>query len=153
MKVRKRPLEVDAVQWSPGVAVEGLRVFIPEIVRSLKGDHFYLSARDPKGAMATAWLPDADGGDVLPFAFWSVKSGERYPAVADEPRTKRALHYMRLAEIPPAYAVLDDAVGSKIVALGSWIVTFAGGRRSVFTPEEFAAEFEEAPQSAAENPS
>lgn len=141
-----RAVEVEAVQWQPGVAHEGLVEHAPEIILSASGTHFYLSARFPKGSgpgpfhMPDAWLTVEGYGDSLPFAFWKVKDGEHRPAgpPTEDPLTRKYLEYAKVSELPQSYAVLDKDV---IVSAGDWIVT-KDGERERLTPEEFAARYE-----------
>jgi hypothetical protein len=147
MKYRKKPVVVEAVQWFPGFAIDGVKEIVPEIILSASGKHFYLSASFPGGCgpgpfrMPDAWLPVEDG-EILPFTFWDLKVGETRPASADDPLTKKYLEYAKLTELPQPYGLVDTLEGRMIVSPGDWIITGVKGEIYPCKPDIFEATYE-----------
>lgn len=143
---RKKPVIIEAVQWFPGATVEGVAQQDPELIFSRSGHYFYLSAMGSDGFIANAWLAVDDekalDGPVLPFVFWSVKTGERRTAAADDPLTKKYLEYMKHETLPTAYGLIETLEGRMSVAPGDWIITGVKGEKYPCKPDIFEATYE-----------
>jgi hypothetical protein len=152
MKFRKKPIVIEAEQWQPGEVIAGVEEVAPELLFSMSGEHYYLSAfpRPPVGKrMADAWLPvdptasDERAGAILPFAFWGVKSGERRRAGPDDPLVKRYLEYAGWPTLPLAIGRIETLEGRMVVDPGDWIITGVKGERYPCKPDIFEATYEE----------
>jgi len=152
MKFRKKPVVIDATQWFPGIAIDGVQQIDPEIIFSRDGKHFYLTGRingtaeGPFKVMgADAWLPIVDGdGDILPFAFWEVKSGDRLKAAMSDPLVVKYLAYMKADNLSEPYGIIDTLEGKMTVSPGDWIITGVKGEKYPCKPDVFDATYEPA---------
>ena len=150
---------VQAVRWMKEDDYPMARIIHPQLIYSFSGNHFYLSHKE---VPSDSWLPvnpkaEDTAGQMLPFAFWSVKSGRRVnidwdnvASLSDEDRLnfRRAINlaYDKKPEML-GYALLpygvleiprkDGGSDSKIVNRGDWIVKDALGNIMVRTNEEF----------------
>jgi hypothetical protein len=141
MKFRKKPVVIEAEQWFPGKHVGDVKEVAPELIFSKKGEHYYLSAAFPR--MSDAWLPVTEG-EILPFAFWEVKSGECRPAGAGDPLVERYLRHMGADALPAAYGLVETLEGRMKVTAGDWVITGVAGEKYPCKPEIFAATYEAA---------
>lgn len=145
MKFRKKPIVVDAEQWQPGKIIEGVQEIKPELLISQNGRYYYLSALSE--LRADAWLPVTEGdGDVLPFAFYEVKVGERRLATAEDPLTQRYLERMKADALPPSYGLVETRGGRKTCLPGDWVITDEKGEKYPCKPDIFEATYEPADQ-------
>ena len=150
MKFRKKPVVIEAVQWFPGVAVEGVEECVPELIFSKDEKHYYLSALSE--LRADAWMPVVLPIDpkeqirILPFSFWKVKSGRRCPATTGEVLTERYLRYQEAKALPPSYGLIDTLEGRRLtVSAGDWIITGVKGEKYPCKPDIFAETYEAVP--------
>ncbi len=140
MKFRRKVVDVEAVQWAPGLVMDGLKDMPVEVVESRDGKWFYVSG---DGVRADRWLPvdEASPESPLPFAFYEVKAGMRTPVSPDAPLVKRYGEACGWKAVPQPYARLsDESDHSQIVHLGDWIVNGV----EVLSDAEFAATYEPA---------
>lgn len=144
MKYRKRPVVVDAVQWHPGVLIEGVKECAPEIVLARNEKLFYLSGFYPDQRNADAWLPAGDEKESYPFAFYEIKSARRYPAALGEKLTERALKEMGRPTLPPTYGLIETLEGRMTVDDGDWVITGVKGEKYPCKPDIFAETYEAA---------
>lgn len=148
-KFRRKPEIIDTVQFKPGVPIDGVEQVDPTLIFSRDNNHYYLQAtffKDEQKVLPNAWVPNpaGDGGDVLPFVFWDVKSGHKRKAMPDEALVKRYLAYMGVEHFPESYGILkhpDRGLGT-IVEPGCWVLTDSLGVRSVCSAVEFDLHYE-----------
>lgn len=141
MKFRNKPIVIDAEQWQPGKVIEGVQEVKPELLISQNGRYYYLSALSE--LRADAWLPVNEGDDeILPFAFYEVKVGERRLATAEDPLTQRYLARMEADSLPPSYGIVETLEGRKTCLPGDWIVTGVKGEKYPCKPDLFEATYE-----------
>lgn len=148
-RFRKRPVEIEATQWFPGVEVAGVEECPPEVIYSANGLYFYLSAMGADGFRADAWLAtnpeDAaahKADQVLPFAFFEVKSGKREKAEESNPLVRRYLERMGKAKLPSGYGLIDTLEGRMTVSPGDWVITGVKGEKYPCKPDIFEATYE-----------
>ncbi len=141
MKYRKKPVVVDAQQWQPGKVIAGVREMVPEIVMSTNGQHFYLNALG--GRLSDAWLPVSEG-EVLPFAFYEVRSGQRFPASKGDSLTDKYLAHLGETELPLSYGIIKTLEGEMTVSPGDWVITGVKGEKYPCKPDIFEATYEAA---------
>lgn len=138
MKVRRKSPIVEAVEWAPGLVMDGLTDMPVEVIESRDGKWFYVNGH---GERADRWLPtdEASTDEPLFFAFYEVKVGKRIPSSPDAPPVKRYGAACGWKSAPQPYAVLRDENGhGQIVCLGCWIV----GSKDVVNSAELAAEYD-----------
>lgn len=158
---RYQPKPVEAVRWMKEDDYPMTRIIRPEMLYSRSGSHYYLSHKD---VPSDAWLPTNPGtegneGQMLPFAFWSVKTGLRitleWDTIGETLTSEQNLHFRRalqwareknpqlVGRILLPYGVLEirkeDGSHDKnfIVNQGDWIVKDAMGRVSVMPAGQF----------------
>jgi len=147
-----REIPVQAAQWRPGLSLD-LNLNIgelserpPQLIFSASGSHYYLSAfYDEHPKFASAWLPVVEGaGEVLPFAFWEVKPGERVEAKEGDELVLRYMRYMKWAYLPAPHAVLitGGGIGSSVsVHDGDWIVLHGDGAVQIMKDDVFQKKY------------
>lgn len=152
MMYRKKPVTINAVQWfkdgdHPAVT------FAPAVIRfDQAGHYFYVSGlHAAKQPMASCWLAvDPDGemaekhGAVLPFAFYSVKSGREVPVAERPDLLKRYMDNQGWAEAPVDYGLIETLEGRMTVTPGDWIITGVKGEHYPCKPDIFEATYEPA---------
>lgn len=143
-KFQRNTLEVEAVQWFPGIAVEGLVEVKPEIVVSSTRNHYYLSTHPQGLKRPDAWFPvnaedkgKAPPVGIMPFMFWKVKEGHRLPAKEGDDLVERYLAYMGWNRLPEPIGRIRISGETKIVVAGKWIVIGPGGQVLVLDDREF----------------
>lgn len=171
MKFRNKPVEVDAFQWFPPgderhVPINGVVHRPPTILFSIDESYYYVTGSDQ---LSTMWLsvkkytPDecaafkSNGLDglmgfdhagekygrhVLPFALYSVKSGEEKPVDRASDLYLDFGSAEKWKSHPLGHAYIETPGGRKSVKPGDWIAIGADGVMSSYMPEGFAATFE-----------
>jgi hypothetical protein len=144
MKFRKKPIVIEAEQWFPGKFVDGVKQIDPTIVFSEDKQHYYLSASGHSKDLkrVDAWLPCKQGGDILPFAFWKIKSGSKLPAPLYPDLVERYLKYMGWPHVPESYGIVETLEGNMSVSPGDWIITGVKGEKYPCKPDIFDATYE-----------
>lgn len=125
MKYRRRPTEVEAVQFTdPDNPPEGVRVCPIEIIESRCGKHYYVHCYNH---MATFWQPYDETQDLMHFAYWTVKAK---PGVAVDATDDRVIRYALMSgwktAPEPGYRLLT-ANGEMNVRIGDWVLPEPSG--------------------------
>jgi hypothetical protein len=170
-----QPKEVKAVQWmKPGDFFTERDVY-PQMIMSREGTYFYLSHSmlNPREWIAVDPEKAPDNMQALPFAFWSLKSGEKIDlnfaqsdielsGFSEKQRDmiKRGLkscgfNEQRVLELRPYGVLVQDAfsyregqrsqeLSTRIVMHGEWIVQDALRTLTVCTDAVFKKLFSNA---------
>lgn len=172
MKVVHKPIVLDAVQWHPGVAIEGVAEDAATVHYSEWGDLYYISRPHSKANHWLSTFPFAEpteadrqaangffGPSLAQFtppgrpSYWrkvyafittKVKVGRTEPA--DE-TSDLFLDYASLEKwpkaVPPRATLITGVSGSRFtLAAGDWVVTYPCGKRAVMTDERLRADYD-----------
>lgn len=141
-KFRTKPTIVEAVQWDGKTPHEAVEAHHGELIYSRNGTHYYVYhlLLNP-----TAWVPlSGEDKDILPFAFYEVKSGRKVPlnelAGLDLDLVNASLKNYNptptLEQLEP-WGYIKTSHGDLEVRVGDWIISGPQGferlKNSVFT--------------------
>lgn len=147
---RKKPIEVEAVQWQKDGDHPAVELVAPVIRFNRRGDYFYVSHVDRRLALPQAWLMASvdkiaagkEKGLVLPFNMYELPPGLEVPATT---HPDLLALYTELSGWPhepgSAGVVRRPNSTADVVSPGDWIITTPLGP-SVCTPEMFEAVYE-----------
>ena len=149
-KFQRKPFVVEAVQWhKPGdhPAVEPRE---PHILFDRAGHYFYVARFDDQMMRGGCWMAvDPEGqyakehGELLPFAFYSVKSGEQKPIAERRDLYDRYAAMAKYTSEPVAIGLVDGPGGKLSVHPGNWIINHPDGKTfTVLNDEAFTAEYD-----------
>lgn len=154
MKYRKKPAVIEAEQWFPGLTVEGVEEVAAEIIYSRDERLFYIqNGKDHSTAWISVAKNDEGKHEVLPFAFYDVKSGKREPLKsADHPLFGLYVDAMRCDDSPfkmgdwdgslKAFGRVNTLEGVMIADPGDFIITGVKGEKYLVKPDIFEATYE-----------
>lgn len=146
-RFRKKPVVIEAVQWdgvTPHGAVDRRE---GELVYSRSEAHYYVWH---PSLNASAWMPmSGKDEDILPFAFYEVKSGRRVPfselAGADLELVQTSLqNYQptpKLEDLKP-WGYIETLEGKMEVNVGDWIIKGVKGEFYPCKDDIFRATYE-----------
>jgi len=144
---RRNPVIVEAVQWFKEGDHPDVTVRHPEIVFSQDGALFYVSSVDD-ACRPKFWMPVDESSfrvdEVLPFAFWKVRSGE---VVLADTRPDLYVRYWKRAgweHTPKTLAYVKYRSEPVWVEPGMWIVQ-SGSEVFALIDSVFNAAYEPAP--------
>ena len=142
---------IEAVQWFKDGDHPAVKSRAPRIIFDQLKNYFYVSRFDQKEPIASMWLAvDPTGetarayGEVLPFAFYDLKSGDIAPLAE---HAELAAAYARAAKWtsdPVAMGIIRTLEGDHLVTPGDWIITGIQGEHYPCKPDIFAATYEAA---------
>jgi hypothetical protein len=154
MKFRKRPVEVEAVQWFKNGDHPAVEERKAHILFSRDGAYYYVTHYEfGSGSdmpMASNWVavdpnsPEAQKtGAILPFAFYEVKSGEKASLKAHPELVNRYVEIQGWPRWPTEdRGYIKTLEGGHLVTPGDWIITGVKGEFYPCKPDIFKATYE-----------
>ena len=136
---------IEAEQWYPGQAVEGVVEVRPRVIYSRDGKYYYVEGGYGE-KLPSSWLAvdpsDAPQGDCLPFAFWEVKAGTTRPVAWKDELADRYVAHEGWDGLPASHGAIGTLEGKMLVNPGDWIITGVKGEKYPCKPGIFAATYE-----------
>lgn len=150
-KFRKKPVVIDATQWFKDGDHPAVESRAPEIVFDEADNYFYVTRYDSDIDRPEAWVAvDPEGkiaatyGDVLPFAFYSLRAGKRTPITAFPELATEYAKRSSWTTAPIAMGYVRTLEGGHMVTPGDWIITGVKGEFYPCKPDIFAETYEAA---------
>lgn len=148
-KFRKKPVEIEAIQWNALGGHPEVEDVPVKIVFDRGENYFYVSGLGGEShRMSSFWLAlneeiAAKHGDALPFAYYEVKSGKEI--VADT-RPDLVEAYAKAAgwgeRRPLPFGRIKTLEGTMSVQLGDWIIRGVKGELYACKPDIFAETYD-----------
>jgi hypothetical protein len=147
VKFRKKPVVVEAEQFTIGNhSIEGM-IFVPVSIRYSRDEQLYYIVdgnHRPKNWVAVN--KDEEGKyEVYPFAFYEIKSGKEVSI--DDPEWKSELYERYIQEedweegsLP--YGIVETLEGGMIAHYGDWIIKGVKGELYPCKPDIFESTYE-----------
>lgn len=140
-RFRKKPVQIEAVQWNqPGDHPE-VRDCGPELIYSESGRYAYLREFSIR---ADCWI-DLQADEHKPFAFWKVKDGRHVPlAEASQEDRDRVISCLQDEPDLRNWGIVETPEGNMTVSPGDWIITGVKGETYPCKPDIFEETYEAA---------
>jgi hypothetical protein len=146
MKVREKAEEAEAIQWFPGVKIEGVEEVAITAHFSADGASYYVSGM---GVQPMKWIPVDGNGMEFPFAFWHVEAGKKQPITVEDLLYERYAKASGWKKDAKRYARLIRPYGEGLVHEGEWVVRSVLGALHVYNDEDFRKKFTAIPETVA----